>query len=319
MAAVIRIADEQALNPQNILSQADASSGEAHSIKYYKSLSKARISEVGEPYDEHISCRMKKPIVQIRDRRLGDEWKHWGGGIDPCVQNAETGKRIFLFLLLGFIVATFLIGVAVWYLVVPRLRQVSPMLPAVLLWGWLIFCGGFFAWFLLISLSLFLKKDLLLRFGKKEFSISFVLPHVFRLGQKLHIPYDRLANSFVKVSNALIGIRPRKIKPKSLLILLPRCLEKSLQHRILQFSRNKNIPVYIVPGGELARRTVLEKQPRAIIGVACERDLLSGIKDLTADIPIIGIPNLRPEGPCKNTLIDFDKLEKAVNTFLGSG
>jgi len=260
---------------------------------------------------------MKKQLLQIRDRHLGDEWKKWEGDLDPCVQNAETGKRIFLNILLFAIFFTCLLGIGIWYLVSPRLGEFHSLLPKALLSLWLAACGICFFWFLLMLLSIVFNKDLLLRLGKKEFSISFVLPFILRLGSRLGIPYDRLAHSFVRVSNALIGIRPRNIKPKSILILLPRCLEKNLQHRILSFSRQKNIPVYIVPGGELARRLVVEKQPRAIIGVACERDLLSGIKDLKADLPIIGIPNLRPEGPCKNTLIDFQELEKAVNTFLG--
>ena len=51
--------------------------------------------------------------------------------------------------------------------------------------------------------------------------------------------------------------------------------------------------------------------------MACERDLLSGIQDICNQIPIIGIPNIRPEGPCKNTTIDLNEFEKAVHTFLG--
>jgi hypothetical protein len=260
---------------------------------------------------------MKKQIIQIRDRRLGDEWKHWEGELEPCVQNAETGKRIFLGLLLLTILLICLIGIGIWYLIYPRLKEIHDLLPRILIFSWLSFCGIFFLWFLLIAFSLFLNKDLLFRFGKKEFSISFILPLVFRFGQKLGIPHDRLANSFVKVSNALINTRPRKIKPNSILILLPRCLEKSILQKIVSFSKQKNIPVYIVPGGELARRMVMEKKPRAIIGVACERDLLSGIRDLQANIPVIGIPNIRPEGPCKNTRIDFHEFEKAVESLMG--
>jgi hypothetical protein len=260
---------------------------------------------------------MHNRFVQIRDRHLGDEWKNWEGELDPCVQNAETGKRIFLNLLLLAILFVCFIGIGVWYLISPRLNELVPFLSKAFLWSWLAFCAFFFVWFLLITLSIFFKKDLLLRLGKREFSVAFILPLILRLGKKLGIPNDRLAHSFVQVSNALIGIRPRKIKPKSLLILLPRCLEKSLQNQIVSLAKLKNIPIYIVPGGELARRLVKEKQPRAIIGVACERDLLSGIKDLTADIPVIGIPNIRPEGPCKNTRIDLRELEKALDLFLG--
>lgn len=261
--------------------------------------------------------QIKNKFIQIQDRRLGDEWKNWRGDLDPCVQNAETGKRIFLLLLLLAILTSCILGIGFWYLISPRLKEIKDGLPGIVLVLWLAVCGILFIWFSLITVSLFFEKNLLFRFGRKKLSITFVLPFILRLGKKLGIPHDRMAHSFVQVSNALIGIRPGKIKPKSILILLPRCLEKTLLRKILSFSKRKNIPVYVVPGGELARRLIMEKQPRAVIGVACERDLLSGIKDLKSDIPVIGIPNIRPEGPCKNTRIDFQKLEKAVNTFMG--
>ncbi len=260
---------------------------------------------------------MPSRIVQIRDRRLGDEWKNWEGDLEPCIQNAETGKRIFLTLFLSSILFVCLIGIGIWYLISPRLNELHRFFSGAVLWSWLALCAFFFVWFLLIALSIFFNKDLLLRFGKKEISVAFILPLILRFGKKLGIPHDKMANSFVQVSNALTGVRPRKIGPNSLLILLPRCLHKDVQNQIQSLAENRNTPVYIVPGGELARRLVAEKKPRAVIGIACERDLLSGIKDLTADIPIIGIPNIRPEGPCKNTRIDVRELEKALDLFLG--
>ena len=59
------------------------------------------------------------------------------------------------------------------------------------------------------------------------------------------------------------------------------------------------------------------ERPSAVIGVACERDLISGIRDVSPLLPTIGITNQRPEGPCKNTLIDMDALRRAIETFTG--
>jgi hypothetical protein len=49
--------------------------------------------------------------------------------------------------------------------------------------------------------------------------------------------------------------------------------------------------------------------------VACERDLTSGIQD-THPLPVYGILNERPEGPCRNTLVDLTTLEKALRFFI---
>ena len=45
---------------------------------------------------------------------------------------------------------------------------------------------------------------------------------------------------------------------------------------------------------------------------------LSGIQDISDQIPVIGIPNIRPEGLCKNTTIDIHELDEAIKAFLGS-
>ena len=167
-------------------------------------------------------------------------------------------------------------------------------------------------------LSIITVKDFFTVFGRKKVSITFLVPTILKLGTQLGFSRDRLSNSFVKVSNTLIRSRAQKIDPEKLLILLPRCLNKPLLRTITDFSQLRNIPVYIVAGGEKAREIVYSVRPKAIIGVACERDLLSGIQEIIDRIPVIGIPNIRPEGPCKNTLIDIHDFERAVQTFLGS-
>ena len=40
------------------------------------------------------------------------------------------------------------------------------------------------------------------------------------------------------------------------------------------------------------------------MAVACERDLTSGIQD-SYPIPVIGVLNERPFGPCRNTRVDL--------------
>ena len=59
-----------------------------------------------------------------------------------------------------------------------------------------------------------------------------------------------------------------------------------------------------------------KKKPEIIIGVACERDLTSGIQD-SYPIPVFGILNKRPFGPCYDTDVDLDLVEWGMITFLG--
>ena len=57
------------------------------------------------------------------------------------------------------------------------------------------------------------------------------------------------------------------------------------------------------------------KKPKAIIAVACERDLTSGIQDVFP-LPGIGVLNERPFGPCFNTRVDISKVEDTIKYFL---
>jgi hypothetical protein len=79
---------------------------------------------------------------------------------------------------------------------------------------------------------------------------------------------------------------------------------------------NKNrLNLSIATGGSLARRIISDVRPDAVVAVACENDLSSGIAD-SYPLPVLGIPNKRPFGPCMNTSVDLQKVKEAI-TFFG--
>jgi hypothetical protein len=67
----------------------------------------------------------------------------------------------------------------------------------------------------------------------------------------------------------------------------------------------------VATGGTIARRIIKENRPDAILAVACERDLLSGILD-TYPLPVLGVFNSRPNGPCINTIVDVNLVEEII-------
>ncbi|WP_337781076.1 DUF116 domain-containing protein, partial [Phascolarctobacterium succinatutens] len=71
----------------------------------------------------------------------------------------------------------------------------------------------------------------------------------------------------------------------------------------------------VATGGTLARQMVKQARPKAIVAVACERDLTSGIQDVFP-LPVLGVLNERPFGPCFNTRVDINKLEAAILAFM---
>ena len=73
--------------------------------------------------------------------------------------------------------------------------------------------------------------------------------------------------------------------------------------------------VAVVTGGTLARSVFITLRAQAVLAIACERDLTSGIQD-TYPLPVVGVLNERPEGPCFNTTVDLAKVEAALKNFL---
>jgi len=116
-------------------------------------------------------------------------------------------------------------------------------------------------------------------------------------------------------------------------LLLPHCLQtnscdvritnniynckrcgKCIISDIIRVAEKYRLNLFVATGGTLARRIVKDIRPDAIVAVACERDLSSGIVD-TYPIPVIGIANERPQGPCVNTTIDKKKIIDAIEFF----
>lgn len=251
------------------------------------------------------------------DRKLGDEWIEWDGNLDQFEQNIETGKRLFLSLSIISILALAAGAMLIWYLIEPRIQQINNSLSTILKISLLALICIAFLVFVQTVLSIITRRNLLIRVGKKSYSIAFLTPMILALGKKLGVSYDRIGNSFIKVSNALIRSTKWKINCNKILILLPRCLRRPLQKQIISIANKYHCLIYTVPGGELARKLISEHSPQAVIGVACERDLLSGIRDVH-HIPVIGIPNQRPDGPCKNTTVELGKIEDAIRFFIGA-
>ncbi len=249
------------------------------------------------------------------DRKLGDEWESWDGElISP--EEIRAGGRLFLVLLLASVVASLALAYFFLFLVSPRLAQLSDRLPS--------FIAAVIGALAALSALWFITVILISKTHSSAFRLLFVSKLFYelssladRLGRKLGISQDKLGHSFIKASNALT-IGRLKLKPHlRVLVLLPRCLTREARERIVQTCTPYDVIIKIAGGGEVARKYIQQYTPDAVIGVACERDLVSGIQDVAHRIPVIGIPNIRPDGPCKSTHIEYDNLEETLTLIYG--
>ena len=251
----------------------------------------------------------------VRDRRLGDEWLDWEGEVEE--QGFDERRRLFVLLAAGGM-ALGMVGIAaLWYLILPRLAQLDPRLPTVvggLLVGGL---GLVVIYFGLIVCSAATGRNLLPPPLRAWTLMGILVPVALSVGRRLGLSRDRVGNSIIKFNNALIWANTREERNR-LLILLPRCLRKPVREQILQLAERYHCETSTVGGGTAARKVIERVRPTGIVAIACERDLVSGIREVAPRVPVIGIPNKRPEGPCKNTEVAADEVEEAIRTFRGT-
>ncbi|HVN22534.1 MAG TPA: DUF116 domain-containing protein [Syntrophorhabdales bacterium] len=259
-----------------------------------------------------MSARREGSLVEPMDRKLGDEWTGWSGETESAELDAT--ERATTFLVLGGAIL-FLLLVLLntgWYLVKPRIGQFSSLAP-----GLLERCvEGFSVLILLvvatevISVARF-EKSLLPYLWTERFLLA-LLPRSVWLGGKFGMSRDRISNSFIKAHNVVLKANADRLNARRLLILLPRCLEKGTRKEVLDRIDPLSAKTVTASGGEEARKAIREHRPSLILAVACERDLISGLRDVAGKIPVLAIPNRRPQGPCKNTQLAIDELDEAL-------
>lgn len=165
-------------------------------------------------------------------------------------------------------------------------------------------------------------------------SFTIIYPGMLFLGRLLNYDKDFIRSIFIGLNNKLISIDEYDIKGNDILVLIPHCIQKSFcPHRIttnienckrcgkcsidklIKLKEEFGVNIRVVTGGTLARKVIKDLRPKAIVAIACERDLAGGLYEVR-DLPVIAITNKRPEGPCLNTSVNIDEVRAAIKHFL---
>jgi hypothetical protein len=201
------------------------------------------------------------------------------------------------------------------YLLSPRLAGAHSSAPAVL-WAALLVAGSIlWVWWAILFLSFELGKPLL----PERLAERGPFLRLMRLTSRIADRFGRrdwVENAAVKVYNALATMRGRKVGQGELLVLIPRCLSKETLDGVLGVAGQYGVPVFVATRGQLARRVIRERQPRAVVAVACERDMVSGLHDVAGKIPVLGLTMTLPSGPCKDASVNLEQLEEWVRAYV---
>lgn len=249
------------------------------------------------------------------DRRLGHEWDEWDGQPLPNAGNYDSPPVLFFGWSAAAIGAMFGVVAVILYLLAPRLALVASAIPQVL---WLVLgaaAGIAWLWWGFLLLSYVLRKPLL----PEALAERGPFLRLMRLTSRVADRFGRrdwVENAAVKVYNALALERGRKVGKGELLLLIPRCLSRSALDGVLAIAGRYDVPVFVATRGQLARRVIRERRPRAVVAVACERDMVSGLHDVAGKIPVLGLTMTLPAGPCKDAGLDLEQLEEWVRAYV---
>ena len=249
------------------------------------------------------------------DRRLGHEWDEWDGRPLPNSGNYDSSPALFFLWSAAALVAAFGVLAFGLFLLAPRLAAVHPMVPR-LLW----IAGGaaallLLAWWLVLLLSWTTGRALL----PERLAERGPLLRLMRLTSRVANRFGRrdwVENAAVKIYNALALLRGRKVGKGEMLLLIPRCLSKETLDGVLGIAGKYGVPVFVATRGQLARRVIRERRPRAVVAVACERDMVSGLHDVAGKVPVLGLTMTLPSGPCKDAVLNLGQLEEWVRAYV---
>lgn len=259
---------------------------------------------------------------------------HAGKGPLPRADYGGTGKRLFIGLAAGSALLVCALLLLFWLVPTLGFAGIHPLLPYIS--GALVGLAMAGVLWVAVGLGLYASTGRRPRWGAQRLwlvTARLLLPLMEVVGRFGGISVEAVRRSFIKVNNELVYGSGLKCDPSSMLILLPHCIQASRCERRLNFRVDNctrcgacplkdlltlrdrwGVRLAMAVGGTIARRIVVDVRPKLILAVACERDLASGIQD-TCPLPVFGVINERPAGPCVDTLVSVDKLEAAIRHF----
>ena len=256
------------------------------------------------------------------------------GAKKTIVLPSRPKKRLFIGMLalVTLLAAALLFGL--WYIGVPGLARIQPALPWII--GAALSLGVLLSFFGLFNMVLAIAGLPYLPWMKRQTYelINLLFPAAVRLGAPFGIKRRKLEGSFIAVSNLLFHRMQIRVPADKLLVVTPHCLQlASCPHKVTRDPNNckrcggcnigdlvalaeeMGFHFFVATGGTLARQMIYNMRPKAVLAIACERDLMSGIQDVFP-LPAVGVLNIRPNGPCYNTSVDMNEVRRQLEQII---
>lgn len=198
-------------------------------------------------------------------------------------------------------------------------------------------------WIMIIALAPFFTSviflNIIFKFTNPLWSLFVAYPILELTAKITGMNYSKFRRDVIYYSNkSLVGAltkRKSKYKADKILVLLPHCIQRGdCPHRItwekidnckkckkcpvsdfVDIKKKYGVSVAVVSGGTAAREMIKLKKPQLIIAVACENDLISGLREVRKT-PVIAVLNQITAGPCRDTTVDPNIVRLYLESFM---
>ncbi len=143
-----------------------------------------------------------------------------------------------------------------------------------------------------------------------------------------------MRSTIIRLNNRITRWRAVRVRPENLLLLAPHCLQMNDCERnvgrdigrcgrcgrcdlsgLLSIRDEFGLRLSVAAGGRQALALVRQPDIRAVVAIACHKELLEGIRACFPK-PVLAVPNLCPNGPCKETRVDLAAVREAIRCLL---
>lgn len=255
----------------------------------------------------------------------------YGWGI--ALEHNKPFQKLSCLVIAGFLLLTAIAAAAAGLFSMEAFQKLFYVAAVLLLLLFFTMIAGFFSILQIVTHTARAPwgKSLAVRLAFKVF-----MPVLLSISSIFQYKKDEIRRVYIQANNEYMMSGKPKVKPEKLLVILPHCIQSSkCMYRIRngledcrqcgscnvgdirRLTGRYGVRVELATGGTSARKIILDSKPGLVIAVACERDLSSGIMDVKG-LPVYGILNRRPNGPCKDTFVDIEELEKMIQVFTDS-
>ncbi|MEW6536134.1 MAG: DUF116 domain-containing protein [Candidatus Auribacterota bacterium] len=139
-----------------------------------------------------------------------------------------------------------------------------------------------------------------------------------------------MKTTLIKLNNWQVKKRQVKAKPHEILVLCPRCLQNhtcaqdlisdvhNCKHcgkcqvtELVKLCDELGVNLKFATGGGMAVKLVRDPGVKAVVAIACEKELFMGLLT-TIPKPVLAVKNLLPHGPCVNTGVSIQNVREAL-------